>query len=234
MSLIRSISLYDKICSSHCARHDVDVPAADDFTAAGSISSALFSVENLSSDECSYSYSLRSDSFPTRESSYQTHFKQFEEDGGTIDTSGYSGSSFDVKFMSRHAGLDLDYNGQTLPKDASSTSSASIKAVIASHDDIPQEFLQSTHKNFLENVRITKDYGGTIVVTTSCQQQQLEKTFDSSDSDDLSTSDNTTVKLLPPKDIVIADERKGNRVGRWLRRRNPLSALVRSMTTPAA
>ena len=232
-SLIDSISIssFDSICASSCAVYgvDVDVPAGDDFTAVGSISSVLFSVgvHSMSSDECSYSYSLCSNSSNSGGYSSLTSVNQCGEDGATLDTSDYSNWSFDVSFMSRHAGLD--YNGRILPKDKDATSS--IKASITSHDDMPHESLQRTDEELLEDVRISKDFCDLKLVTTSCHQQ-LEKTFDSeADSDGLSSSG---IVLLPHKDMSNADEHKEHRMRKWLRKRNPVSALVRSRTSPAA
>ena len=223
-SLIDSISIssYDSICASSCAVYGVgvDVPAGDDFTTVGSISSVLFSVgvHSISSDECSYSYSLCSNSSNSGGYSSLTSVNQCGEDGDTLDTSDYSNWSFDVSFMSRHAGLD--YNGRILPQDGTSTSTRATAVT-------------SREQEVLEDVHISKDCYDTKNVITSCHQQ-LEKVFDSdANSDGLSTTSGIGIKLLPPKDCN-ADEHKEHRVRKWLRKRNPVSALVRSRTSPAA
>eukprot|EP00984_Skeletonema_dohrnii_P015855 scaffold6945_cov80-Skeletonema_dohrnii-CCMP3373.AAC.6 len=130
-SLIASMNLYDSYCSSSSngPLHDVDVPANDNFTVVGSVSSVLFSVDSQSmsynDNECSYSYSLCSDPYLGRGPS-RAPLKQRGEDGGIIDTADYSNCMFD-KSMSRNAGLD--YNGRTLPKDANSSVKATIENV---------------------------------------------------------------------------------------------------------
>lgn len=240
-SLVGSSNLYDSICDSHRTLH-VDVSTAaddddDDFSSVGSIS-ALFSVDNQSmpSDDCSFNYSLCSDSFSTRARGPSSQalfiFRQFfDKDSGTINTLDFD---YNNCAMLRHAGLD--YKSRTLPNDAISTSS--IKAAIAFHHYIPHQSLQRTHKFSWEDDHITKDFGDAIAVTTSCQQ--IGKTFDSKNdarpkaccaTTQVSTYD-MMVKLVPHNG-VIADKRKGHRVRKWLWRSKPASALIRS-TSPAA
>jgi len=130
-SLVGSSNLYDSICDSHRTLH-VDVSTAadddddDDFSSVGSIS-ALFSVDNQSmpSDDCSFNYSLCSDSFSTRARGPSSQalfiFRQFfDKDSGTINTLDFD---YNNCAMLRHAGLD--YKSRTLPNDAISTSSLS-------------------------------------------------------------------------------------------------------------
>ncbi|KAK1740380.1 hypothetical protein QTG54_009330 [Skeletonema marinoi] len=205
-SLIASMNLYDSYCSSsNGPLHDVDVPANDNFTAVGSVSSVLFSVGSQSmsynDNECSYSYSLCSDPYLGRGPS-RGPLKQSGEDGGIINTADYSKCMFD-KSTSRNAGLD--YNGRTLPKDANS----SVKATIASHDDLHKESLQRTNADLFEGGRTVKENVGAI----TCHQ--LEKTFDSDINDDFSTS----AKLLPGNIRSVTDGRKEHRVRKWLKRR---------------
>ena len=174
----------------------------------------------MSSDECSYSYSLCSTSFLARGPSSRTPFKKYGEDGDTIDTSDYSNCTFDLSFMSRHAGLD--YNGRAPPKDT--TSSNTDKPTTTSSGDIPHEPLPHNDEDILEGARIVKEHFRAV----TCHQ--LEKTFDSDIDEDLSTS----AKLLPGSIRSVEDEHKRHRVRKWLRRRNPVSALMRSLTSPAA
>jgi len=219
-SLIGSINSYDSCISSSSGGTLHDVPADDDSTAVCSVSSVLFSIadQSMSSDECSYSYSLCSKSFLKRGSSSRAPFKQYGEDGNTIDTSDYSNCTFDLSFMSRHAGLD--YNGRTPPRDTTS----SVKATTLSSDDMPREPLPHNDEDILEGARIVKEHFRAI----TCHQ--LEKTFDSDIDEDLSTS----AKLLPGSIRSVEDEHKRHSVRKWLRRRNPVSALMRSLTSPAA
>jgi len=178
-------SLYNSICDGHRARtvHGVYVSTAaaadDDFSYGGSISSALYSVDNqsMSSDDFNYNYSLRSDSFPTRGSSSQASFSFKPDDDDTIITFDFDYSNCAMS-TSRHA--QLDYKSQTLRMD--SISSSSIKADKSSRDCIPCPPRQSTRKVSWKDDHITKDVkevGDTIVVTTSCQQ--LGQTLHSND-----------------------------------------------------
>ncbi len=230
-SLIGSISLCDSICARHCAPHDVDAPVADNFTSGGSISSVLFSVDNQSrerdsSDECSYSYSLCSNSLLSEGHPSLTSIVKQKRENNTLDTSDYSNWSFVVSFMSRHAGLD--YNGRTFPQDATSTSARAV----TSHNDMPNQSLQTTDEDLSGDVRTTtKDYCDTNVATTL--RHQLETTL-SSESDDLSTSTqyDLTVRLIPKGGTT--NEHKVARIRKWLSKLNPTSSLVRSMNSPAA
>eukprot|EP00984_Skeletonema_dohrnii_P012369 scaffold5001_cov112-Skeletonema_dohrnii-CCMP3373.AAC.11 len=219
-SLIDSINSYDSCSSSSSGGTLRGGPADDDSTAVCSVSSILFSIadQSMSSDECSYSYSLSSNSFLARGPSSRAPVKQYGEDGDTIDTSDYSNCTFDLSFMSRHAGLD--YNGRTPPKDTKATS---VKATTVSSDDMPREPLHHNDEDILEGARIVKEHFRAI----TCHQ--LEKTFDSDIDEDLSTS----AKLLPGRIRSVEDEHKRHRVRKWLRRRNPVSALMR-LASPAA
>lgn len=203
-------------CSSSSVLGEVDVASDDDSSSVGSISSVMFSVgeQSTSSDECSYSYSLCFNSFLPKKSSPG-------EDFGTIDTSDYSNSTFDLSFMSRHAGLD--YNGRTLPpaKDAAS----STKANIASHQDLHHECRQHDTDLF-EGARLVKEH---LSITSTCPQ--LEKTFDSSDVEEDLLS---TPTMRSPGNIRgVSNVRKGQRLRNLLRRGNPVSAIIR-LTSPAA
>lgn len=218
-----SMKSYDSYGSgSNGMLGDVDVTADDDdSTAADSVFSVFFSVgdQSMSSDECSYSYSLSSDPFPPKKPSRSPSKKCV-----TIDTSDYSDSTFDLSYMSRHAGLD--YNGRITPTQKDGTSS--IKTNIPSRDDLPKEALSRNDEDILEGARIIKEHLRAI----SCHQQ-LEKTFDSDiidEDEDMSIS----AKLLPRNISSVSDERKGYRVGKWLRCRKPKSARRRSLASPAA
>ncbi len=202
--------------------NDVDVLADDDSITDDSVFSVLFPVgdQSISSDECSYSYSLSSDPSRARKSS-RTHFKKYSEDGVTIDTSDYSNCTFDLSFMSRHAGLD--YNGRIPPKPKDGTPSSIIGVNNPSRVDLPKEALSHNDEDILEGARIIKEHLRAI----ACHQQ-LEKTFDSDIDEDLSTS--SSAMLLPS----LSNERKGHRARKWLRRRKSMSSLMRSLTSPAA
>lgn len=224
-SLVDSMKSCDSGSSSNVTLCDVAGPADDDSTAVDSVFSVLFSVgdQSMSSGagECSYSYSLCSDTI-IRWRPHRPSFKKRGEDCVTIDTSDYSNCTFDLRLMSRHAGLD--YNGRTLPK---VSTSPIIKSTIASRDDMPHGSLQSSHDaDILEGARIVKEHLGVI----ACHQV-LEETFDSDIDEDLSTS----AQLLPGKVGSVSDERKqGYSVRKWFRRRNPVSSLRSSLTSPAA
>ena len=207
--------------SGNGAVNDVDVPADDESITDDSVFSVLFPVgdQSISSDECSYSYSLSSDPSHARKSS-RTPFKKYSEDGVTIDTSDYSNCTFDLSFISRHAGLD--YNGRIPPKPKDGTSSI-IEANIPSRVDLPKEALSHNDEDILEGARIIKEHLRAI----ACHQQ-LEKTFDSDIDEDLSTS--SSAMLLPS----LSNERKGLRARKWLRHRKSMSSLMRSLTSPAA
>lgn len=202
---------------------DVNVAADDDITAADSVFSVFFSVgdQSMSPDECSYSYSLSSDfdPFHAREPS-RTPSKKYSV---TIDTSDYSNCTFDLSYMSRHAGLD--YNGLVPPKQKDGTSS--VKADIPSRDDLSMEALSRDDEDILAGARIIKEH----LLAISCHQQ-LEKTFDSDIDEDEDIS--ISAKLLPGNISSVPDERKGHRVGKWLRCRKPKSARRHSFTSPAA
>ena len=219
-SLIDSIKSCDFGSSSNVTLYGVAATADDDSTAVDSVFSVLFSVGDQSMCECSFSYSLSSDTILVR-GPHRPSFKNLGEDFVTIDTSDYSNCTFDLRLRSRHAGLD--YNGRTLPK----VSTSPIKSTIASRDDMPHGSLQSSHDaDILEGARIVKEHLGVI----ACRQV-LEKTFDSDIDEDLSTS----AQLLPGGKVgSVSDERKGYRVRKWLRRRNPMSYLMSSLTSPAA
>eukprot|EP00985_Skeletonema_marinoi_P035057 scaffold45505_cov146-Skeletonema_marinoi.AAC.1 len=83
-SLIGSINSYNSCSSSSSSSGGTlhDGPADDESTAVCSVSSVVFSVgdQSMSSDECSYSYSLCSTSFLARGPSSRTPFKQYGED----------------------------------------------------------------------------------------------------------------------------------------------------------
>jgi hypothetical protein len=229
-SLIGSIGSCDSIRGSSGAFRDVDVPIADESTSYGSISSILFSVDkqSMTSDECSYSFSLSSNSFLSEGYFPLTSVIDQARQDSAIDISHNTYWSFDGRFMSRHAGLD--YKGRFFSH-ATSTSARGV----TSHDDLPYQSLQTAHEDLSGYIRATtKDYCETNVATALFNQ--LETTLNS-ESDDFSTSTqyDFMVKLLPPKKgKAVTNGRKVARVRRWLRKLNPSSALVRSLISPAA
>ena len=219
-------SLIDSINNSNIILCGVTGPADDDSKTVDSVFSILFSVGDQSitsscAGGCSYSYSLCSDKIiqpPVK--------KHGGDEFCTIDTSDYSNCTFDLRLMSRHAGLD--YNGRSLPKAKVSTSP--IKPTVASHVDTQHDSLQSCHDaDIMEGARIVKEQLG---VTT--RRQVLEKTFESDIDEDEDLPTSAQAQLLPGKASTSDDERKGYRVRKWLRRRNPMSSLVRSLNSPAA
>ena len=227
-----SQSLIDSINSSNIILCGVAGPADDDSKTVDSVFSILFSVgdQSITSSSCtggcSYSYSLCSDKIIQRP---RPPVKEHGgEDGfGTIDTSDYTNCTFDLRLMSRHAGLD--YNGRSLPKAKVSTSP--IKPTVASHVNTQHFSLQSSHDaDIMEGARIVKEQLGVIA-----RRQVLEKTFDSDIDEDEDLPTSAQAQLLTGKVGSISDdERKGHRVRKWLRRRNPMSSLVRSLNSPAA
>ena len=203
-------------------------PAGDSTTIRNSISSVLFSVgESTWSDGCSYSYSLCSDSFPIKTSS---PFVKWEEDVGTFDTSDYSNSTFELNFMSRHAGLD--YGGRTPPKAPCPAVITPNKAVVASPRELRHKSPRHDDEDVLEGARIVKKQLSMSIITPDCPQ--LEKTlFDSSLADEDFADEDLlpTPTKLSPRSVMHVD--KGHRVQKWLSKNKP-SSDIRSMNSPAA
>ena len=227
LSLLGSIGSHDSFDGNDGAFKDQDVPAAntDDFSAVvddkslavGSISSVLFSVEKLSisSNDCSYSYSLRSNAIPPLSRRTPSHTEHRGE-GGTIDSAALSDLSSDTTtFMSRHSGLDL-------PPESTSSSAT---AFIPSQHVMPIESLQTAHEDL-------SGKGHEKIVSTKLHKQ-LETTF-SSDIDNISAQSDLAARPLPPDEVNFAHERKGRQVRKWLMKLNPFSAPIRSLISPAA
>ncbi len=217
---------YEKLSSEYDMDMLDDVDVADDdddSTVADSVFSVFFSVGDIcmSSDECSYSYSLSSDPFHAKEPT-RTPTKRYSIT--TIDTSDYSNCTFDLSYMSRHAGLD--YNDRVPPKQKDDTSP--IKADIPSRDDLPKKALSRNDEDVMEGARVIKEH----LRAVSCHQQ-LEKTFD---SDIIDEDEDMTIsaKLLPGSISSVSDGRRGYCVGKWLRRRKSKSTRRHLLTSPAA
>ena len=225
-SLLCAISLYDSFCGGSDEVDDVGFPAAkDNISVAGSISSVLFSVDkdSISSGECSYSYSLCSNTIRAKGMYSPTSTEQCRKvNQGTLDLSGYSDLSSDITFMSRHAGLD--YNGRTRPQDSNSAGAS---------NGVHKMCAQTTTDEELSRDIITTTMDGCATKVATKLSNQLEATFSSDDSESSTTY--LTAKPLS-EEISFTNKRKTSKVGRkWLMKFNRrFLAPARSMNSPAA